>query len=293
MNIFKNGFNAGESLATVWKQGFEITVQYTIKALLVIVFWIIGRWIINKFTSIIHSRMKKHGTDKTLTNYTRSILNISLQIILIIGIMGFLGIQTTTLTALIAASGLAIGMAWSGLLSNFAAGIFLIFLKPFRVSDIIALGDSVVGEVKEIGIFSTTINTADNVRTIIGNNQIFTGIIKNYSVNKYRRIDIKIQVTPETDIDRLAEELREHIFQIPGVIKEMGMDIGILEFSLSGPVIIVRPYSTPEDYWNTYLATTKVIKDTVSDRLQISVLQTSGGSADRQMQLDAASIGSK
>src|SRR5205814_8653486 len=131
--------------------------------------------------------------DATVLRYVGSAVSATLNIVLVVAILGYFGVETTTFAALLAAAGVAIGMAWSGLLANFAAGSFLIVLRPFKVGDFITAGGG-TGTVKEIGLFTTTLNTPDNVLTIVGNNKIFSDNIQNFSANSYRRVDLKAQL---------------------------------------------------------------------------------------------------
>jgi small conductance mechanosensitive channel len=136
----------------------------------------------------------KQHFDVTLTRYLQTALKSVLNVALIAAILGFFGVETTTFAALLAAGGVAIGVAWGGLLSNFAAGAFLVFLRPFKVGDFVSAGGT-TGTVEAIGLFGTVINTPDNVHTIIGNTKIFSDTIQNYSVNPYRRVDLTASTT--------------------------------------------------------------------------------------------------
>ena len=148
------------------------------------------------------------------------------------------GIETTTFAGLLAAAGVAIGMAWSGLLSNFAAGIFLILLRPFKVDDFIEAG-GVMGTVKEIGLFVTAIDTMDNVRVFVGNNAVFSGNIKNFHTNEFRRVDLVAQLPHGVDPRQAIEKLKVALDAIPNTVNKS--DVEILEFTLAGP----RPRSAP------------------------------------------------
>ena len=134
----------------------------------------------------------------TLIRYLISFLTIALNIVLVVAILGYFGLETTSFAALLAGAGLAIGAAWAGLLSNFAAGAFLLMFRPFKVGDYILAG-GVEGTVHEIGLFTTTIHTPDNVVTIVGNTKIFGDNIKNYSANPYRRVELVAQLAHSVD----------------------------------------------------------------------------------------------
>src|SRR5688572_18858770 len=162
----------------------DLAISLGIKILAAIAFWIIGRWLIGWVIRLLRAGLDRQKVDPTLGRYIGSTVTVLLNVLLVIGILGYFGIQTATFAALIAAAGLAIGMAWSGLLANFAGGVFLIILRPFKVGDFVSAG-GVTGTVKEIGLFVTSILTPDNVHTLVGNNKIFSDTIQNFSDNPY------------------------------------------------------------------------------------------------------------
>ena len=161
---------------------------------------------------------------------------------------------------MLAAVGLAIGMAWSGLLANLAAGGFIIVLRPFKVGDFICAG-GVTGTVMEIGLFVTAINTPDNVLTLVGNNKLFADNIQNFSHNDFRRVDLTAQISGAADYKAVIALLKEKIATIPNVLSKPGVDVEILEFNLVGPVLAVRPYCHTNDYWQVYFDTNRLLKD--------------------------------
>ncbi|MGH9145069.1 MAG: mechanosensitive ion channel family protein [Vicinamibacterales bacterium] len=144
-----------------------------------IALWIVGRWLIGFALRITGSALARNELDPTLARYVKTGLTTVLNIALVVAILGFFGVETTTFAALLAAGGVAIGVAWSGLLANFAAGTFLVFLRPFKVGDVVSAG-GVTGTVEAIGLFGTVINTPDNVLTIVGNNKVFLDTIQNF-----------------------------------------------------------------------------------------------------------------
>ena len=152
--------------------------------------------------------MSRHQVDTTLARYLHTGLSIALKIILIVAMLGFLGVETTSFAALLAAGGVAVGVAWGGLLANFAAGVFLVFLRPFKVGDFVSAG-GVVGTVDSIGLFGTTINSADNVLNIVGNNKIFSDTIQNFSANPYRRVDLTATISNAVDHHQAIRILKE------------------------------------------------------------------------------------
>src|SRR5262245_8097774 len=144
------------------------------------VLWLVGRWLINFALRLLGRTLARQSFDATLSRYAITSLSVVLNVALVVAILGFFGVETTTFAALIAAGGVAIGVAWGGLLANFAAGAFLVFLRPFKVGDFVSAG-GVTGTVEAIGLFGTTINTPDNVQAIVGNNKVFSETIQNFS----------------------------------------------------------------------------------------------------------------
>ncbi|MGN6262244.1 MAG: mechanosensitive ion channel family protein [Ralstonia sp.] len=245
-----------------------IVTQYAtdvgMKILAAIVFWVVGRWLINLAVRMVEGSLSRQKVDPTVLRYVGSIITVTLNVLLVIGILGYFGIQTTTFAALIAAAGVAIGMAWSGLLSNFAAGAFLIVLRPFKVGDFVTAG-GVTGTIKEIGLFATTINTPDNVVTMVGNGKIFADTIQNYTLNPYRRVELKAQLAGSADHRAAIALLKEKVAAIPNVLTDPAVDVEILEFNLVGPVLAVRPYTHNDSYWQVYFDTNRTIKEALTE----------------------------
>ena len=238
----------------------QYATTFGVKILAAIAFWVVGRWLIGFAVGLVQRSLERQKVDPTVLRYVGSFITVTLNILLVVGILGYFGIQTTSLAALIAAVGLAIGMAWSGLLANLAAGGFIIVLRPFKVGDFISAG-GVTGTVKEIGLFATSINTPDNVMTLVGNNKIFSDTIQNFSHNDFRRVELKAQLSGAADWQAAAALLKQRIAAIPNVLAEPPVDVEILEFNLVGPVLAVRPYCHNDNYWQVYFDTNRVIKE--------------------------------
>jgi len=184
-----------------------------------------------------------------------------LNVILIVALLGFFGVQTASFAALLAGIGLAIGMAWSGLLSNFAAGLFLLVLRPFTVNDYVEAG-GVTGTVESIGLFATTLNLPENVIAIVGNAKVFGDTIRNFTRNNYRRVDLTATLSHAVDPSQAITLLREAIIRIPNVLANPSPTVEILQLTLAGPVLAVRPFCANEHYWQVYFDTNRLIRDT-------------------------------
>ena len=228
------------------------------------VLWLVGRWLISFATRTLGRALAKQEFDLTLSRYLQTGLSVILNIALIVALLGFFGVETTTFAALLAAGGVAIGVAWGGLLSNFAAGAFLVFLRPFKVGDIVTAA-GVTGSVEAIGLFGTTINTPDNVLTIVGNGAVFSGTIQNYSANPYRRVDLTATISNTVDHHQAIRLLKDRLARVPNVLTSPAPDVDILQFTPAGPQLCVRPYCANQHYWQVYFDTNRLIRESFGE----------------------------
>jgi small conductance mechanosensitive channel len=229
-----------------------------------IILWLVGRWLIRLVLRLLGRSLDRQQFDKTLTRYLQTGMSVLLNVVLVVALLGFFGVETTSFAALLAAGGVAIGVAWGGLLANFAAGAFLVFLRPFRVGDVVNAA-GVTGTVDEIGLFGTTINTPDNVRTIIGNNKIFGDTIQNFSANPYRRVDLTATISHAVDHRQAIGLLKERLSNVANVLTTPPPDVDLLQFTPAGPVLCVRPYCANQHYWQVYFDTNRLIRETFGE----------------------------
>ena len=222
--------------------------------------WIAGRMLITFALRLLGGAFEKQQFDVTLARYIHTTLKILLNVALVVAILGFFGVETTTFAALIAAGGVAIGVAWGGLLSNFAAGAFLVFLRPFKVGDFVTAG-GVTGTVDSVGLFGTVINTPDNVYTIVGNSKVFADTIQNFSVNPYRRVDLTATISNSVDHREAIRLIKERLAGIPNVLPTPSPDVDVLQFTPAGPLLCVRPYCNNQHYWQVYFDTNRVVRE--------------------------------
>jgi small conductance mechanosensitive channel len=240
--------------------GLALLTAFGLKILGAIVLWFVGRWLIRMATTLTARALDRQGMDRTLVTYMRSGLGLVLTVVLIVALLGMFGVQTASFAALLAGVGIAVGMAWSGLLSNFAAGMFLLVLRPFKVADYVEAG-GVTGTVETIGLFTTTLNLPENVTAIVGNAKVFGDTIRNYTHNDYRRVDLTAHLSHDVDSGQAIALLREGLARIPNVLPNPAPTVEILEFSLAGPVLAVRPFCANEHYWQVYFETNRLIRD--------------------------------
>jgi small conductance mechanosensitive channel len=233
-------------------------VELGIKILAAIAFWVVGRWLIGRVVAVMSAAMNRNHVDTTLTKYLGSIVAVALNIALVLGILGYFGIQTTSFAALLAGAGVAIGAAWSGMLGNFAAGAFMLILRPFKVGDVVEVA-GITGTVHELGLFGTTLVTPDNVMTLVGNGKIFAGTVHNFSTLPVRRVDRTAQLAGGVDPGDAIARLKAAIARIPHVAATPAPDVSLLDLNLVGPVIAVRPYTHNDHYWQVYFDTNEAI----------------------------------
>ena len=248
------------TLQNLINQGLNIGL----KVLGAIALWVIGAWLIGLAMRGLTKSLERQKVDTTHIRYIVSGVTVLLKVVLIVSILGYFGIQTTTFAALIAAIGIAIGAAWGGLLANLAAGAFLIFLKPFKVGDLIAAA-GVLGTVKEVGLFATSIDTLDNIRTYVGNNKLFSDNIQNFTTNPFRRVELVAQLSHGTDHRTAIRLLKERLVKIPNVLSQPVPDVEILQLNLAGPMLAVRPYCHNDHYWQVYFDTNRLIRESFGE----------------------------
>ncbi len=247
-------------LHTLAQQAVATLIQIAWKLAGALVLWLIGRWLIRLALRLLGGALARQNFETTIARYLQTGLSALLNIVLAVALLGFLGVETTSFAALLAAGGVAIGVAWSGLLANFAAGTFLVFLRPFKVGDFVTAG-GVTGTVDAIRLFGTTINTPDNVLTIVGNNKIFSDTIQNFSANPYRRVDLTAMISHAVDHHAAIRLLKDRLAKIPNVLMTPAPDVDVLQFTPAGPLLCVRPYCQNVNYWQVYFDTNRMIRE--------------------------------
>ena len=220
--------------------------------------YLIGRMLINWMISLVQRALEKQKVDPTLLRYVGTFISVLANIALVIAILGYFGVETTSFAALLAGAGLAIGTAWGGLLTNFAAGAFLVVLRPYKAGDFVNAGE-VTGTVRAIGLFVTTLDTPDGVQTHIGNNKILSGTIQNFSANALRRVDLQAQLHYSVNVEDAVTRLKAKVATIKNVSTTTPPDVEVLTFTEFGPVLAVRPYTHTDHYWQVYFDTNKAI----------------------------------
>lgn len=248
------------TLDSILSTALPLLTAFALRVAGAIVLWLVGRWLISFAVRLAGGALERQKFDVTLTRYIKTSLTVLLNIVLVVALLGFFGVETSSFAALLAAGGVAIGVAWGGLLANFAAGAFIILLRPFKAGDFVTAG-GVTGSVDSIGLFGTTIHTPDNVLTIVGNNKIFSDTIQNFSATAYRRVDLTATISDAVDHRQAIALLQERVSAIPNVLATPAPDVAILQFTPVGPQLCVRPYCANANYWQVYFDTNRVIRE--------------------------------
>lgn len=241
------------------KIAIDFATEYGLKIIGAIVIWIVGSWIIKKLIKATKKIMTKSNYDESLQKFLLNLLSWGLKILLIITLLGTLGVPTTSFAAVIAAAGLAIGLALQGSLGNFAGGVLLMIFKPFKIGDLIeAQGE--IGVVKQIEIFTTKLTGLSNKEIIIPNGALSNGNIINYTTEGTRRVDLVFGVGYESDIKKTKEVLMAVLTAHPKVISEPEPTVNVLALADSSINFAVRPWCLADDYWTVYFDVTEQTK---------------------------------
>lgn len=234
--------------------GTEFVMEYGPKVLGAIIIYIIGSWVIKRIVKALKKMMAKSNYDESLQKFLADLASWGLRIILILAVIGKLGVETTSFAAILAAAGLAVGLALQGSLSNFAGGVLIMIFKPYRIGDLVeAQGE--LGVVKEIEIFTTKMISPENKLVIVPNGAMANGNIINYTAEGKIRVDTVIGVAYEEDIKQVKEVLLKVLTDQEKVLSDPAPSVNVLELADSSVNFAVRPFCKPEDYWDVYFAT--------------------------------------
>ncbi len=238
----------------------EFATEYGLKVIGAIVFWIVGSWIIKKIMNTTRKLMTKSNYDESLQKFLLNLLSWGLKILLVITLLGVLGVPTTSFAAVLAAAGLAVGMALQGSLGNFAGGVLIMIFRPIKIGDLIeAQGE--IGVVKQIEIFTTKLTGLSNKEIIIPNGALSNGNIVNYSTEGTRRVDLVFGVGYDSDIKQTKEVLMNVLTSHPKVLKDPAPAVTVLELADSSINFATRPWCKTEHYWDVYFDVTEQVKE--------------------------------
>lgn len=236
-----------------------LAMIYGAKIVSALIIFLVGKWLARKLSQLLLGVMEKRELDPALRHFSSSLVYYGLLALVVISALGQLGIQTASLAAVIAAAGLAIGLAMQGSLSNFAAGFLLLVFRPFRIGDYVEMAGT-AGTVEKILMFTTELKTPDNKQVIIPNSAATAGTIVNYSANPIRRLDLVIGISYDDDIDRAREAIRAVLDADPRVLADPAPFVAVSALADSSVNFVVRPWAKSADYWTLYCDLTEKIK---------------------------------
>lgn len=234
--------------------GIDLAKEFGPKLLTAIIIYIIGSWVIKRIIKAAKRMMAKSKYDESLQRFLLNMISWTLKIFLILLVISTLGINVTTFAAVIAAAGLAIGLALQGSLSNFAGGVLIMIFKPYKIGDLIE-AQGALGVVKEIEIFTTKLVTPDHKLAIVPNGAMANGNIINYTAEGKMRVDTTIGVGYGEDIKTAKEVLLNVLLADDNVLKDPAPSVNVSELADSSVNFAVRPYCKPEHYWDVYFGT--------------------------------------
>ena len=243
----------------LWNQLSELMSSFGISLFIALFILLIGRQVVKILVKVISSALERSNTEDTVRIFVTNLLNTLLMIVVFIAAINQLGIQTTSIIAVLGAAGLAIGLALQGSLSNFAAGILIVIYRPYKVGDYIQ-ADNHLGTVDDIQIFSTVLKTPDNKLVIVPNGSIMNGSIVNFSNQDKRRVDIIASCSYEDDIDKVKSVLADILSKDDRILSEPKPRIAVSELADSSVNLIVRPWVKNSDYIDVYYSLLEEIK---------------------------------
>ncbi len=252
------------NLAKYTEEGMEMLMAYAPKFILAIITLLFGLWIINRFIKILGEKFKKKNIDESLSPFLLSLIRIVFKILLLVSVASMVGIQMTSFIAILGAAGLAIGLALSGTLQNFAGGVMILILKPYKVGDYIeAQGEG--GIVTEIQIFCTILETLDGRTIILPNAPVSTGIIVNKTTKPQRRVDLTVSIGYNDDIDKTREVLKKLADADKRILNSPMYDILVSELADSSVNFAFRIWVNSSDYWPVYFDMTEKVKKALDE----------------------------
>ena len=253
----------------IMNYAIEITSNFGLKLLTALIVVIVGRQLVKILLKVIKVALEKANTEETVRIFIANLLNTVFTVIIFVAAINQLGVETTSIIALLGAAGLAIGLALQGSLANFAAGILIVIFRPYKVGDYIEAGTN-VGTVKDIQIFSTVLRTPDNKAIVVPNGSIMDGSITNYSEQPTRRIDIIASCSYEDDLDKVKQVLKTILDSEERILTEPKPQIAVSELAESSVNLIVRPWVNSSDYLPVMYSLLEDIKKTF-DKKGISI----------------------
>lgn len=247
-------------LADVLSRITTLITDWGLKVLGALVVLIVGRMIAKSIRKGVKKALERGNMDPTLIPFVSSLTYYMVMAFVLIAVLGMVGIQTASMIAVLGAAGLAVGLALQGTMANFASGVMLLIFRPFQKGDFIEAA-GVSGAVDTVGIFTTTLNTPDNVRIVLPNGTVWGQTIKNYATNATRRVDLVMGISYDDDIGAAIDTINKVLGNEPRLLQDPAPTVAVAELADSSVNIVVRPWCKKEDYWGVFFDLTRALKE--------------------------------
>ena len=254
-----------DKLSLITQQLIDFGIRAGERILIAVIVFIVGRFLISMLKNFVGRLMDKRKVDISIKTFVRSLVNILLTILLIISVVGALGVETTSFAALLASAGVAVGMALSGNLQNFAGGLIVLLFKPYKVGDWIE-SQGVSGTVKEIQIFHTILTTADNKVIYVPNGAMSSGVVTNYSNQVTRRVEWIVGIDYGEDYDKVQEVVYEILAADKRILNEPAPFVALHALDASSVNVVARVWVNSSDYWGVYFDINKAIYEPFNEK---------------------------
>ena len=254
-----------DKLSLITQQLIDFGIRAGERILIAVVVFIVGRFLISLLNKFVVRLMEKRKVDISIKTFVRSLVNILLTILLIISVVGALGVETTSFAALLASAGVAVGMALSGNLQNFAGGLIVLLFKPYKVGDLIE-SQNVIGTVKEIQIFHTILATADNKVIYVPNGAMSSGVVTNYSNQTTRRVEWIVGIDYGEDYEKVERIVSDILTADKRILADPAPFVALHALSDSSVNVVARVWVKSEDYWGVYFDINKTIYETFNEK---------------------------
>lgn len=238
----------------------DLVTQWGLKVIGAVAVLIVGRIVAGTLRRSVRKGLGKAGVDTTLVPFLSGLVYYLVLAVVVIAVLRLFGLETTSLIAVLGAAGLAVGLALQGTLSNFSSGVMLLVFRPFKVGDVVEVGGT-TGKVMEVGIFSTTLSSPDNIKITVPNSQIYGETIKNFNGYDQRRIDLVVGVSYDDDLGRAVETIRNVLQSDERILADPEPQVAVVELGASSVDLVVRPWCQAGDYWPLRFDLTQGLKE--------------------------------
>lgn len=246
------------------KDALDAIIRFTPQLLFAIAIIVIGFWVIKRINKVATAGLQRTGIPQEIISFFSSFLDIAMKAVVLLVAAGRIGFDATSLVALLAAAGFAVGMALQGFLGNFASGITIVFFRPYKVGDWVQVAEQ-FGKVESIQIFNTTLITPGQKTLIVPNGQVTDNVITNFSTKGHIRLELNVTMPYAESFPRVKKIILEALKDVPNIVNAPAPEVGIESYDSHNIVLAIRPFINPDDYWNATYDTLAHIKKAFSE----------------------------